>query len=97
MSSTPLGKINDLRGRRFGRLTIAADAEPDLRDGHARWPCVCDCGAHSLPRGSKLLAGLIVSCGCARADPAVRQAARMRTPAKRHREIARAGGNAKRR
>ena len=35
MSSTPLGKINDLRGRRFGRLTIAADAEPDLRDGHA--------------------------------------------------------------
>jgi|ERR1022692_3500146 hypothetical protein len=93
----PLGyKINDLRGRRFGRLAIPADAEPDLGDGHARWPCVCDCGTRSLVRGSKLVASVIVSCGCYRADPAVRQTARMQTPAKRRREIAGMGGRARR-
>jgi hypothetical protein len=88
-------KINDLRGRRFGRLAIAADAEPDLGDGHARWPCLCDCGSRTLVRGSKLVASVIVSCGCYRADPAVRQTARMQTPAKHRREIARMGGLAK--
>ena len=36
-------KTNDLRGRRFGRLAVPADAEPDLSDGHARWPFLCDC------------------------------------------------------
>jgi hypothetical protein len=89
-------KINDLRGRRFGRLAVPADAEPDLSDGHARWPCLCDCTGRALVRGSKLVAGLIVSCGCYRADPAVRQAARLRTPAKRRREIAGMGGLARR-
>jgi hypothetical protein len=89
-------KINDLRGRRFGRLTIPPNAEPDLTDGHARWPCNCDCGARTLVRGSKLIAALIVSCGCHRADPAVRQGARMQMPAKRRREIAAMGGAAAR-
>jgi len=87
-------KINDLRGRRFGRLTVPPNAEPDLTDGHARWPCVCACGARTLVRGSKLVAGLTVSCGCHRADPAVRQAARMQMPARRRREIAAMGGAA---
>jgi hypothetical protein len=89
-------KTNDLRGRRFGRLAVPADAEPDLGDGHARWPCLCDCGSRSLVRGSKLVAGVIVSCGCWRADPAVRQAARLQMPVKRRREIAGMGGRARR-
>lgn len=90
-----MGAINDLRGRTFGRLTIPAAAEPIIR-GHAMWPCTCECGAQTLVRGSKLLSGLIVSCGCYRADPALRQGARMKVPARRRRQIARMGGAAAR-
>jgi hypothetical protein len=81
--------IISLRGVRFGRLLIPADAEPEIRNRHAYWPCVCDCGARIVARGSKLRAGRIVSCGCWRADPAVRRAARMRLPAHRRRALAR--------
>src|SRR5580658_661036 len=97
MSFISLGKIADLRGQRFGRLTVPRNAEPEIRDRAAYWPCVCDCGTQPYwARAAKLKAGRIVSCGCARADPAVRQGARLRTPAKRRREIARMGGAAAR-
>ncbi len=85
-------RINDLRGRRFGRLQIPTTAEPRIPGHHAEWPYLCDCGAKGWARGTRLTQGRQVSCGCYRADPAVRRAARMRTPAKRRREIARMGG-----
>jgi hypothetical protein len=88
------GTIYNMRGARYGRLTVKANAEPVLRGGHAYWPCVCDCGAHKLVRGSKMREGRIVSCGCWRAEPAVRQGARLRTPAARRRAIAAAGARA---
>ena len=37
-------------------------------------------------RSSKLVIGRIVSCGCWRADPNIRQAARTKVPAKRRSE-----------
>ena len=61
------GAVLDLRGKRFCRLFVSLDAEPVIR-GHAYWPCVCQCGAHTLVRGTKLRSGRIVSCGCWRRD-----------------------------
>ena len=72
-----MGKIKDLRGQRFGRLTVPRDAKPEMRDGHAYWPVFCDCPRPpKWVRGSKLLDGNTVSCGCERADPEVRRLAR---------------------
>jgi hypothetical protein len=86
------GKVRDLKGRRFGRLIVR---ELENVRGHAYWRCRCDCGADTVVRSQKLTSGRIVSCGCFKADPAVRQAARMRTPAARRRQIARLGAAAR--
>jgi hypothetical protein len=61
------GAAHDLRGRRFGRLTIPSNAEPEIRNRMAYWPVVCDCGARKMVRGAKLICGLVVSCGWAAA------------------------------
>jgi hypothetical protein len=88
-----MGKIHNLAGRRFGRLTVVAYEA--TRNGYAYWRCSCDCGAEVIARGTKLLEGRHTSCGCLRADPAFRQAARSQVPAKRRREIAAMGGAAR--
>ena len=90
-----MGVITDLRGRTFGRLTISPRAQPELRNGYAYWPCKCECGGLVNVRGKNLIAGGTVSCGCFRADPALRQGARMKVSAKRRREIAAAGAAAR--
>lgn len=71
-----MGVIKDIRGQRFGLLRVPDKAEPEMRDGHAYWPVICDCGTRKWVRGSKLREGRIVSCGCQRADPGVRRAIR---------------------
>ena len=90
-----MSNINDLRGRRFGRLSIPAKAEPEIRDRRAYWPTVCDCGVRKLIRGTAMVQGRIVSCGCERADPAVRRGSRLKVSPKRRTQIARMGGLAR--
>jgi hypothetical protein len=95
-----MGAITDLRGRTFGRLSISNRAEPVSRNGRAWWPCFCECGREVLVMGKRLLIpdgqpGCTRSCGCWRADPDVRQAARMKVSPRRRRQIARAGGLAR--
>ena len=90
-----MGLITDLRGRTFGRLIISTRAEPVMRHGNAYWPCQCECGNHIEARGSKLQSGRIVSCGCQKADPNIRRAARLQVSAKRRRAIAQMGGRAR--
>lgn len=87
------GKIRDLRGARFGRLVVR-ELEA-IRDRHAYWRCDCDCGATCVTKSQRLTGGRVVSCGCFRADPAVRHAARMRTNPKTRTRIARLGGEAR--
>lgn len=86
----PGPKPQDLRGRRFGRLRVPPRAEYEYHHGRVYWPVVCECGAEKLVRASKLTEGRTVSCGCWRADPAVRSAARLQIPPAR-RELARIG------
>jgi hypothetical protein len=89
-----MGAVTDLRGRTFGRLTISRHAEPVIRNGRACWPCSCECGNAKLVSSKNLIAGNTVSCGCWRADPNLRQGARMKVSPRRRRAIAKLGGAA---
>jgi hypothetical protein len=85
-------KTRDLSGARFGRLV--ATSLDSIRNQHAYWHCRCDCGRETVVRGNALTSGHTVSCGCHRADPAIRQAARWQLSAKHRKLIARMGGKA---
>lgn len=86
--------IEDLTGQKFGRLTVRELHGSE--GGHASWTCDCECGKETQVRGTRLRSGRIVSCGCWRADPAVRRAAMLRVPAKRRKQIAQLGKAARR-
>lgn len=60
-----MGKINDLTGKKFGKLKVIKRGENN-KCGQARWWCQCDCGNPEL----KLIVGVRLtneetkSCGC---------------------------------
>lgn len=56
-------KINDLTGKRFGRLLVISRAQNSW-DGKPKWNCVCDCGTECVKYGSALTCGYTKSCGC---------------------------------
>jgi len=58
-------KINDLCGRRFGRLAVIS-RHSSSRNGHVKWLCHCECGAQTVVFGTHLLRGNTRSCGCAK-------------------------------
>ena len=58
-----MGKLIDLTGQRFGRLTVIERAE-NSSAGQARWRCQCNCGRESIVAGQALRSGVVVSCGC---------------------------------
>lgn len=55
----------DLRGRRFGLLTVIekSDKRPN-NDGWAHWECKCDCGKTTVVASGNLKSGNTRSCGC---------------------------------
>ena len=59
-------RIQDLTGKRYGRLVVLAPAEPLLSSGRkrARCLCQCDCGNTVVVLASNLKAGITTSCGC---------------------------------
>lgn len=56
----PLRK--NLVGERFGRLTVTAQAPPQLNQ--SCWFVKCDCGSAKIVRQCHLIGGRIRSCGC---------------------------------
>lgn len=57
------GRIaEDLRGRKFGKLTVLSRAEN--KNGRVQWLCRCDCGKEKLCIAHDLKAGNVKSCGC---------------------------------
>lgn len=65
-----MGKLIDLTGRRFGRLTVIKQAPTLLTDDGAyitMWHCQCDCGNKIVVRGVNLK-GKTKSCGCLRRE-----------------------------
>ena len=56
-------RIHDIRGQRFGRLTVI-DLAPGPK-GITRWLCRCDCGNHHIVQPKHLgKNGHTKSCGC---------------------------------
>lgn len=56
----------DLKGKRFGRLTVIDEA--GRANNQVLWKCRCDCGKISFARGSALKSGAIKSCGCGKKE-----------------------------
>jgi hypothetical protein len=57
-------KINDIMGKKFGRLTPIRMAKERNNRGSVQWDCLCDCGKEHRTTGSNLRTGNIKSCGC---------------------------------
>lgn len=58
-----MGKIIDITGQQFGRLTVLNIAGKDKR-GETIWHCICECGKEKDVLSSNLRKGLTQSCGC---------------------------------
>ncbi len=65
----------NLRGQRFGRLTVIEVAGSD---NGIKWRCRCSCGKETTPRASQLLRGQTRSCGCLRDELSATALARYR-------------------
>ena len=94
----PKGTIDEV-GHSYGCLTVKEFAGRDDGGGSACL-CHCECGDAQCKgaitvRGAKLRSGRVVSCGRLRANAGVRQAARMKVPARRRKQIAVLGGAAR--
>ncbi|MFZ2937660.1 MAG: hypothetical protein WA066_03025 [Candidatus Omnitrophota bacterium] len=60
-----MGRIKDLKGKRFGRLiAIGYDKCNMSKTHHIRWNCICDCGKKTITASKLLISGKTQSCGC---------------------------------
>ena len=68
-----MGKVVDLTGKRFGRLTVLRRDGVIYMSGNRRWSqptwlCKCDCGTEFVTCGAYLRQGRTKSCGCLRRE-----------------------------
>lgn len=56
----------DLRGQRFGKLTVRSFSHNDEKSHKAVWLCECDCGNEKHIRSDMLLSRRAKACGCLR-------------------------------
>lgn len=61
-----MGKLIDLTGQQFGRLTVISRAEKpkNATSTSAFWLCRCECGNEKIISGNVLRQGKAKSCGC---------------------------------
>lgn len=66
----PVGRAKDLRGQKFGRLTVVDRVEkPEgLKNHCAYWLCKCDCGEENVVASLSLVSRATQSCGCLRSE-----------------------------
>jgi PII-like signaling protein len=60
-----MGKIKDLAGQRFGKLTATRQLPERIR-GAVAWECICSCGNTVVVPSKSLIGGNTQSCGCSR-------------------------------
>lgn len=61
-----MARFNDLTGRQFGRLTAVERLSPHGKNKAFMWACKCECGGTAIVRGTDLVNGHTMSCGCYR-------------------------------
>lgn len=59
-----MGKLIDLTGQKFGRLTVLSKTSKRNSSGQVYWKCLCDCGKECEICGVALRNGHTKSCGC---------------------------------
>lgn len=62
-----MGKLEDLTGQKFGRLTVIGRGEDYIAPSgkrRPRWLCQCECGGTALTQAPALKSGKATSCGC---------------------------------
>lgn len=59
--------MEDIVGKRFGRLVVQSRGEND-RTRAIRFNCICDCGSKKLIHKASLIRGATRSCGCIRKE-----------------------------
>lgn len=59
-----MGRIKDLTGMKFGRLTVLRQIGLSIDRRSIDWLCACECGNEKVVRSKYLLKGSIKSCGC---------------------------------
>ena len=64
-----MGKLIDLKGKRFGRLYVCCRSGKSSKNG-VYWICKCDCGRGVSVLSCNLLRGVTQSCGCLRSENA---------------------------
>ena len=64
----PKGAPTDLRGARFGQLTVLKPTGDVASDRSRIWRCRCDCGREIDAPANKLMYGCYTSCGCQRPE-----------------------------
>lgn len=61
-----MSRLQDLTGKRFGRLVVLERAESV--NGRTMWKCKCDCGVECVKESYSLKIGDTRSCGCLHKD-----------------------------
>ena len=62
-----MGKLLDLTGQAFNRLTVIERADNNL-NGKVMWNCICICGNYKSVSSHSLYVGKTKSCGCLRKE-----------------------------
>ena len=75
--------MNDLTGKRFGRLVVT-DRAGSNQHHKATWKCVCDCGNTKIIVGNSLLSGYTRSCGCLHREAAAENGRTSRASVTKH-------------
>lgn len=57
-------RVKDLRGKKFGQLTVLRPAGGMDKNGSFLWECECECGNHINASTKQLTSGTRKSCGC---------------------------------
>jgi len=57
-------KALDLKGKKFGYLTVIKRVPCNAKVKYARWLCKCDCGNEKEAIATKLKNGITTNCGC---------------------------------
>lgn len=70
--------VEDLRGKKFGRLTVISRAANQR--GNTRWFCTCDCGGSVVTYSANLKNGHTQSCGCIKKELATAMCKARRVP-----------------
>lgn len=66
----PVGRAVDLKGAKFGKLTVLYRVVNKTGNKQARWKCQCECGNVTIVYGKSLTKGSTQSCGCFRRERA---------------------------